>query len=45
MRKGAVAPLLPPCPTCGKVMRHTGYTSTCDSVIYDFLCNDDRYRL
>ena len=45
MRMETVPPLLPACPTCGKVMRHTGYSPTCDSVIYDFLCSDDGDRL
>ena len=45
MRMETVPPLLPSCPTCGKVMRHTGYSPTCDSVIFDFLCSDDGDRL
>jgi hypothetical protein len=40
MRKN-VAPLSPPCPTCGKEMRLTGHAPTCEGVIYDFLCSDD----
>jgi hypothetical protein len=40
MRKN-VAPLSPPCPTCGKKMRLTGHAPTCEGVIYDFRCSDD----
>jgi hypothetical protein len=41
MRMENVAPLSPPCPTCGKEMRLTGHPPTCEGVIYDFLCSDD----
>jgi hypothetical protein len=41
MRMENVAPLSPPCPTCGKEMRLTGHAPTCDGVIYEFLCGDD----
>ena len=40
-----INPISPSCLTCGKEMRLTGHTSTCESVIYDFLCSDDGDRL
>ena len=40
-----VTPISPPCPTCGKEMRLTGHSPTCESVIYDYLCSDDGDRL
>ena len=45
MRMENVTPTSPPCPTCGKEMRLTGHTPTCESMIYDFLCSDDGDRL
>jgi hypothetical protein len=45
MRMENVAPLSPPCPTCGKEMRPTAHAPTCAGVIYDFLCSDDGDRL
>jgi hypothetical protein len=41
MRIETVPPLLPSRPTCGRVMRHTGHSPTCDGAIYDFLCSND----
>jgi hypothetical protein len=33
------------CPTCGEIMSLTGYSPTCQSVIYDYLCRGDGDRL
>jgi hypothetical protein len=35
----------PSCPTCGKEMKLTGLTPTCDGVIYDFVCTKDKDSL
>ena len=40
-----IAPLSPPCPTCGKEMRLMGHSPTCEGVIYEFWCSDDGDRL
>ena len=45
MRIENVTPISPPCPTCGKEMRLTGHTPTCQSVIYDFSCSEDGDRV
>ena len=38
-------PISPCCPTCGTIMSLTGYSPTCESVIYDYLCRNDGDRL
>jgi RNase P subunit RPR2 len=45
MRMEKVSSVAPRCPTCGKQMRLTSQTPTCQSVIYDFSCNEDGDRL
>ena len=45
MRMENDTPISLPCPACGKGMKLTGYSPVSESVIYDFLCNDDGNRL
>jgi hypothetical protein len=40
-----VMPVSPRCPTCGTIMSLTGYSPTCESAIYDYLCRSDGDRL
>jgi len=40
-----VTPTSPLCPTCGKEMRHTSVTPTCNNTIYDYVCSDDGDRI
>ena len=45
MSMESVAPISPRCPTCGMIMELTGYSPTCESTIYDYLCRGDGDRL
>ena len=41
----SVALSSPNCPTCGKIMSLTGYSPTCESIIYDYQCKNDGDRI
>jgi hypothetical protein len=40
-----VMPMSPRCPTCGMIMSLVGYSPTCESMIYDYLCRSEGDRL
>ena len=41
LRSSEAPPIPPSCPTCGKKMRQTGVTPTCQGTVYDYLCSED----
>ncbi len=41
----SVTLIAPNCPTCGEIMSLTGYSPTCESVIYDYQCKSDGDRI
>ena len=41
LRSSEAPPIPPSCPTCGKKMRLTGVTPTCQGTVYDYLCSED----
>ena len=45
MSMDSVMPISPRCPTCGTIMRLTGYSPTCESVVYDYICGGDGDRV
>ena len=45
MRIENATPISPACPTCGKEMKLTSYSPTCEGMIYDFSCSTDGDRL